>query len=127
MEGDSADENSAGHPNPGSDSRRRITTKREPEMPKVSQEVEERRVRFAALSERSGNCRMAADDVEEEIKEFQAGEERRGSCASQSNGCCFDPPMVEQVFACGAVHAEHCIKAVQEENIRRNGRRSRER
>ena len=40
-------------------------------------------------------------------------EERRGSCASQSNGC-FDPAMVEQVFACGAV-----IQAMREEFNRR--------
>ena len=30
--------------------------------------------------------------------------ERRDSCALQSNGCCFDPAMVEQVFTLGAVH-----------------------
>ena len=57
---------------------------------------------------------MAADDLEEEMQALQA-EERRGSCASQSNGCCCDPAMVEQIFACGAVHAEHFFKAMQEE------------
>ena len=50
---------------------------------------------------------MAADDLEDEIQILQAGEERRGS------GCCFDPAMVELVFACGAVHAENHIKARQ--------------
>ena len=54
-------------------------------MWKVSEAVEERRVRVAALSDKSGNCRMAADNLEDEIQILQ-GEERRGSCASQSNG-----------------------------------------
>ena len=67
---------------------------------------------------RLGNCGMA-DGLEDEIKILQAGEERGGSCASQSNGCCFDPAMVDQIFACGAVHAEHYIQAMQEEFIRR--------
>ena len=40
----------------------------EEEMRKVSEEVEERKVRFVALSETTGNCRMAADDLEDEIK-----------------------------------------------------------
>ena len=59
------------------------------EMRKIIEEVEERSVRFAALSEKSGNCRMAADDLEDEIQILHAGEERRGSFASLSNGCCF--------------------------------------
>ena len=53
---------------------------------------------------KSGSCRQG---------------ERRGSCASQSTGCCFDPTMKEQIFACGGVHAEHYIQAMQEEFIRR--------
>ena len=76
-------------------------------------------MRFEALSEQSGNCRRAADDLDDEIQILHAGEERRGSCASQSNGCCFDPAMVEQVFACGAAHTEHFIQAMQEEFNRR--------
>ena len=35
----------------------------------------------------------------------QAGEESRGSCASQSNGCCLHPAMVEQFLAVGAAQA----------------------
>ena len=57
--------------------------------------------------------------LEDEVNILQAGEERGGSCASQSNGCCFDPAMVDQILACGAVHAEHYIQAMQEEFIRR--------
>ena len=45
------------------------------EMRKVRDEMEERQARFLALSEKSGNCRMAADDLEEEIEGLQAGEE----------------------------------------------------
>ena len=87
-------------------------------MRKVSEEMEERKVHFQALSEKSDNCGRATDDLHDDIKILQAGEERRGSCASQSNGCCFDPAMVVQVFACGTIHAEHYIKAMQEEFIR---------
>ena len=75
-------------------------------MRKVSEDMEERRVRFVALSEKSGHRRMEADDLEDDIQILQAGKER-GSCASQSDGCCYDPAMVEQVFACGAVHESH--------------------
>ena len=64
----------------------------EEEMQKISEEMKERQASFQALSEKAGNCRMAADDLEAEVKDLQAGEERRGSCASQSNGCCFDQP-----------------------------------
>ena len=60
-----------------------------------------------------------ADDLDDEMQILQAGEEGRGSCASQSNGSCFDPAMVEQVFACGAAHTEHFIQAIQEEFNRR--------
>ena len=67
----------------------------EEETRKVSEEMEERKVRFATLSEKSGNCRMAVDALDDEIKVLLAGEER-GSCASQSNGCCSDTAIVEQ-------------------------------
>ena len=49
----------------------------------------------------------------------QAGEDRRGSCASQSNGCCFDSVLVEQLFALGAAHARQPIQALQDEFSRR--------
>ena len=71
----------------------------EEEMQKLSAEMEERKAlyetRFRALSEKSGSCRREAD-ILEEIQALQAGDERRNSCASQSNGCCFDPTVVEQ-------------------------------
>ena len=44
-------------------------------------------------------------DLDEEIRILQAGEERRGSCASQSNGCCFDPAVVEHFITMGAAQA----------------------
>ena len=31
----------------------------------------------------------------------------------------FDPAMVEKVLACGTVHAEHCMKAMQDEFSKR--------
>ena len=83
-----------------------------------NQEMEERKAlfetRFRAFSEKSGDCRKAAAEIDNEIQALQAGEERRGSCASQSNGCCFDPAMWEQVFASGAAHAESFIQFMQQ-------------
>ena len=57
--------------------------------------------------------------MEEEIQILRTGEERRDSCASQSNGCCFDPAVREQVFACGATQTEHFIQPMQPEFYRR--------
>ena len=54
----------------------------EEEMRKVIEEVEERSVRFAALSEKSGNCRMAADDLEDELQILQAGGKKRQLCVA---------------------------------------------
>ena len=45
----------------------------EEEMRKVSEEMEEKKVGFLDLSEKSRNCRMPADDLEVEIKDLQAG------------------------------------------------------
>ena len=42
--------------------------------------------------------------MDEEIRNL-AGEERRNSCASQSNGCCLDPTVVEQLLTLGAAPA----------------------
>ena len=42
---------------------------------------------------------------EKKSRPLQAGDERRNSCESQSNGCCFDPTMVEQFIATGAAQA----------------------
>ena len=70
-------------------------------MQTLNEENEERQARFQArfqnLSEKPGNCRRETSIVEEEeVQALQAAEERSGSCASQSNGCCSDPAMVEQ-------------------------------
>ena len=35
------------------------------------------------------------------LRALRTGEDRRGSCASQTNGCCFDPAMEEQLFTLG--------------------------
>ena len=60
-------------------------------MRKVNKEVEERRVRFAALSEKSGNCRMAADDLEDVIQILQAWEERQLCVAVQTDVALIQP------------------------------------
>ena len=85
----------------------------EEEMRKANEEVQERRVRFEALSEGSRLFGRRNPDP--------AGRrgEKRQLCVPQANGCCFDPAVVVQVFACGASHAEHLIQALQEEVNRR--------
>ena len=88
----------------------------EEEIQFLKQVMEERKAlfetRFRALSEKSGDCRKAAE-LDNELQALQAGEERRGSCASQSYGFCFDPAMWEQVFACGATQAERFVQFTQ--------------
>ena len=44
-------------------------------------------------------------ELENEIQNLQASEERRGSSASQSNGCCFAPAILEQFLTMGAAQA----------------------
>ena len=109
----------------------------EEEMQMFSKEMEERKAifetRIRALSEKSGDRRMAADELEVEIQALQAGEERRGCSASQSNGCCFDPAVLEQVIAFGETraanfypfHAARVCQAVH--SFRRSGVASRSR
>ena len=58
-------------------------------------------------------------ELEEEIRIFQAGDGRRNSYASQSNGRCFDPAVVERLFTLGAPQAWQQIQALQEEFNRR--------
>ena len=88
----------------------------EEEIQMLSKEKEERKAlhetRFRALTEKSGDSRKAAAELEVEI---QAGEERRSSSASQSNGCCIDPAVWEQVFAFGETRAEIFINVLQQE------------
>ena len=68
--------------------------------------------------ERSGDTRKAAAELENEIQNLQAGEERRGSSASQFNGCCSDPAIWEQVFACGETRTASFIQFMQQEFVR---------
>ena len=49
--------------------------------------------------------RRAEAVLDEEIRILQAGDERRNICASQSNGCSFDPAVVEQLITTGATQA----------------------
>ena len=85
----------------------------EEEIRMLHEENEERQVRFQArfqtLSEKSG---------EEEIQALQAVEERSGSCASQSNGCCFNPAVVEHFLTLGAAQAMQQLNFVHGEICR---------
>ena len=46
---------------------------------------------------------LAEAELDEEIRNLQAEEERRGNCASQTNGCCFHPAVVEH-FITSSLH-----------------------
>ena len=74
--------------------------------------------RFRALSERSGDSRKAAAELENEILNLQASEERRGCIALQTNGCCFDPAIFEQVLTVGAAQAMQQLAYVHGEVTR---------
>ena len=47
--------------------------------------------------------------------ELQAGEGRRGSDASESNGCCFDAAIVQQLVSMGAWQAMQHLSALHGE------------
>ena len=89
------------------------------ETQRIDEDVPKLRARFQALLEKSGESQRAASEVEEEIRILQAGEERRGLCPSQSNGCCWDPTMLEQFFASGEKKAASFVHYVQQEFARK--------
>ena len=72
------------------------------EMRMLHEENEERQARFQKLSETWCISQKEAEILEDEIQALQAGEETRGSCASQSNGCCTNPAIVEQHRLCSS-------------------------
>ena len=80
------------------------------------QDIEQRRhdllPEHQKLQKRFQNLQSLQD---RKIRVLQAGEDRRGSCATQSNGCCIDPALVEQLFTLGAAQAWQQIQAIQEE------------
>ena len=88
----------------------------ENEMQTLSKEWEEQRAqyetRFRVLSEKSGD---SAAELENEIQNLQANEERRGTSASQSNGCCFDPVILEHLLAMEAAQAMQQLTYLQGE------------
>ena len=71
--------------------------------------------RFPVLLERSGDSWKAAAGLDIEIQSFLASEERRGSSASQSNGCCFDPAILEYFLAFGGALAVQQLAFLQAE------------
>ena len=56
---------------------------------------------------------MAEVELNKEIRSLQADDERRGNSASQSNGCCFVPAMVEHFHTMGAAQAWQQLSFVQ--------------
>ena len=61
---------------------------------------------FAQIDERHQRIeKTSMAEAELEIRILQAGDARRNSYASQSNRCCFDPAVVEQLFTSGKMQA----------------------
>ena len=58
---------------------------------------------------------MAEVELDGELRGLQVGDEMRGSSASQSNGCCFDTTVFQQLFATGTEQALQQIAAVKKE------------
>ena len=54
-------------------------------------------------------------EVEPDGGGLHVGDEMRGSSASQSNGCCFDTTVFQQLFAMATEHALQQIAAVKKE------------
>ena len=67
---------------------------------RVRNEIEEKHAKL------QNKTSLAELELDEEIRNLQAGGERRGSCAAQSNGCCFDPAAVLELYiSTGATQA----------------------
>ena len=64
-------------------------------MERIRNEIAERDASLQELGRKGQKTTLTEEELDEEIRNLQAGEERRGNCASQSNGCCFDPAVVE--------------------------------
>ena len=74
---------------------------------------------FKSWDEKIQKTSLAEAELDEEIRNLEAEEERRGSGASQSNGCCFDPTVVEQLITMGATQAWQQIQILQGEFSKR--------
>ena len=85
------------------------------DMVRIRDEIAEREVRLQELIQKSQRIHSAEADVDEEIRILQAGDERRTSCASQTNGCCFDPAVVEQFITMGAGQARQQTAFIHDE------------
>ena len=75
------------------------------DMVRITDEIAEREVRLQELVQKSQRIHPAEADPDEEIRVLQAGDERRNSCASQTNGCCSDPAVMDQFITMGAGQA----------------------
>ena len=69
---------------------------------RIRDEIAEREVQLQELVHKSHRIYPTEVELDEEIQNVHAGRERRHGCASQSNACCFDPTVVEQLFPSGS-------------------------
>ena len=72
---------------------------------RVRNQIEEKHAQLQELGQRIQKTSLAEVELDDEIRNLQAGEEIRGSCASQSNGCSFDPAVVQELYITMATQA----------------------
>ena len=83
---------------------RRSDIKSKNDLPKSMSEIKN-------IDKKSG----AEAELNEEIRILQAGDERRNCCTSQSNVCCFDPAVVEQLVTVGVAQPWQQLAFIQGE------------
>ena len=67
------------------------------DMERIKDEIAEREVQVQELGQKSQGDLLGRGRVGQRNPK-PASRRSKSSCASQSNGCCFDPTMVEQLF-----------------------------
>ena len=82
---------------------------------KAQNEIQERLGQINECNQKIDKTTRAGAELDVEIRILQAGVGRRNSCASQSNGYCFDPAVVEQFITVGATQAWQQLAFIQGE------------
>ena len=82
---------------------------------KANNEIQERLAHIGECHQKIEKTSRAETEVHEEIRTLQAGDESRNSCDSQSNGCRFDPAVMEQFITMGATQAWEQLTFIQGE------------
>ena len=82
---------------------------------KAKNEIQERLAQIDECDQTIEKTSGAEAELYEEIRILQAGDEKRNSCASQSNGGCFDPAVVQQFITMGATQAWQQLTCIQGE------------